>query len=242
MPAPEPASKVQAEEDPAPELQYQVATGWMRRGDTQKARQAFQEVVQRYPASRFARQARAQLERLPAQAAPATASAVTNPNAPHTPSRDEAIAQWRTRYEAESQAGRPHTITEEDIRGISKSSGRAKPVEPSARRVSIANSEPPTSGSGDQLSLTSAHIEGDMATLQVNYRLGGTHARAVYAGARVMFPNAGYFSYGAEALTPGAGETVITVRVGSENRPTSVRLMFFESQGVMFFSREVPWP
>jgi tetratricopeptide (TPR) repeat protein len=213
------------------EEQYRLALAWLRRGDPDQARRSLEEVIRKHPASPYARRAQEQLDRLPPSASSAAAQ------------RERALAELRERLRQESSEGKKHApITEEDIRGLSKTPGDMK----GPRVAPAPAAEPAPQNPGNQLSLLSAATENGQLILRVSYHLAAEHPRPVHAAARVAYPAGNsLFAYGAETLSRGSGQTIIALRLNvpvETQRPASIRLMLFESQGPMFFSVTVPYP
>ncbi len=230
---------VEETEDPGAEVRYRVAQDWLKRGETEKARQALAELVTLYPRSRYRREAQLQLDNLPRAPSPARPAA-----------REESFDAWKARYEAEVAAGRkPPTFTDEELAAM-KRGGSRRPTPPASLPPSIAQAaRPAPAPEGVHLSLLSASLEADRVVLRLAYQLPTSPGqRAVYAGARLSFPRwpQTYFAYSTQALATGSGETQVAVEVPEKvlaaGRPSSVRLMLFESQGPMFFSQDVPYP
>lgn len=232
------AKAVEEAEDPGAEVRYRVAQDWLKRGEKEKARQALAELVTLYPRSRHRREAQLQLDNLPRAPSPARPAA-----------REESFDAWKARYEAEVAAGRkPPTVTDEELAAM-KRGGSRRPTPPASLPPSIAQAaRPATAPPGVQLSLLSVLLEADRVVLHLAYQLPASRQHAVYAGARLSFPRwpQTYFAYSAQALATGSGEAQVAVEVPAEvlaaGRPSSVRLMLFESQGPMFFSQDVPYP
>ena len=103
VPAPPP---VVADEDPAPELQFRLGLSYLKQKKPAQARDAFEEVLQKYPASRFAADARAQLEQLDGGTGTPATSVEPAASAPFA-AGDDLVAElqyrvamsWMTRHE-----------------------------------------------------------------------------------------------------------------------------------------------
>lgn len=211
-----------ADEDPAPQLQYRVAMNWVTRQNNEKARQAFQELLRKYPTSRYAADARAQLARLPAAEAPAA-------KAPVVEASSESVAP-----------SPPGTITNADVQRMAAGKGRPASGESPAK-------QPVLPALGDSLTLLSSETSGGQMILRLRYRLAIGRTRSVHAAVRVVFPepHAPVFVYSPETMQGGAGETIVRVPLPPQLagiKPVAARLMLFESNGPMFYSHDVPWP
>ena len=210
-----------ADEDPAPQLQYRVAMNWVTRQNSAKARQAFEELLRKYPTSRYAGDARAQLARLPAAEAPAA-------KAPPVETRSEPVAP-----------SPPGTITNADVQRLAAGGARTGSGEGPAR-------QPVLPALGDSLTLVSSETSGGQMVLRLRYRLAIGRTRSVHAAVRVVFPepHPPVFVYSPETVQGGAGETTVRVPLAQQLisiKPVGARLMLFEANGPMFYSHDVPW-
>lgn len=217
----EPFSNV-VDEDPAPQLQYRVAMNWVTRNNPAKARQAFEELLRKYPTSRYAGDARAQLARLPVSEAPAA-------KAPPVDTRSEPTAP-----------SPPGTFTNADVQRLAAGAARAASGETPAKQAVLP-------ALGDSLTLLSSEISGGQMILRLRYRLAIGRTRSVHAAVRVVFPepHPPVFVYSPETVQGGAGETTVRVPLAQQLisiKPVGARLMLFESNGPMFYSHDVPWP
>jgi len=214
-----------ADDDPAPQLQYRVAMNWVARQNPAKARQAFEELLRKYPTSRYAGDARTQLARLPAETP-----------AEKAPAAKAVPAEARN----EPATSSPGTITNADVQRMAAGMAKAPSGEAPAR-------QPVLPALGDSLALVSSETSGGNMNLRLRYRLAIGRTRSVHAAVRVVFPepHPPVFVYSPETVQGGAGETTVRVPLApqmSAIKPVAVRLMLFEANGPMFYSHDVPWP
>jgi hypothetical protein len=222
-----------AGDDLVAELQYRVAMNLMSRQEPAKAREAFEEVVKKYPASSYAREARAKLAQLP----------VSAPTAP---------AKTVSQAQPAPKAGPPaNSITNEDFRRLGS---KSSPVSSAAQRSQTAPPPAPKPESertlptlGDKISLVGSDVAGDKLILTLRYQLAMGRSQKVYAAARVVFPepHSPVFAYSSETFQASSGMVLVQVPVTNQTatvRPISVRLMMFEANGAMFYSQDMPWP
>lgn len=220
-PGPGPFSPI-VDEDPAPQLQYRVGTSWLERKNPAKARQAFEDLLRKYPTSRYASEARAQLTRMPAAEAPTVKAAPAEARSEPTPPSP------------------PGTFTNADVQRLAGGTPKTGAAEAPAR-------QPVLPALGDSLTLVSSETSGGNMILRLRYRLAIGRTRSVHAAVRVVFPepHPPVFVYSPETVQGGAGETTVRVPLAAQMvaiKPVAARLMLFEANGPMFYSHDVPWP
>jgi len=248
-------------EEEAAEAQFKTALGLLQRKQTAPARGALQELAQKYPNTKSAREARALLAQIPEERQAAQAAA--RPAVP--PAREPAAATAaRGSVAARTAAGKPaasgagtaaasagpaqaeqsrRVFTSDDLAGgrVSGSVRRAAPSIPASLQSSQAGQ---SSGQGvkaalqDELRLLRTSYESGQWTVEVEYNLVTTHARPVYLGAWMTDATVSRrLGYTAAPMSSGRG----TARIVLPSIPptaSNLRIVFFEDKGALFFTRD----
>jgi hypothetical protein len=248
-------------EEVAAEAQFKTALGLLERKQTAAARGALQELAQKYPNTKSAKDARALLSQIPEERPAAQAAA--RPAVP--PAREQAAARGaKGGLAAKAAAGKPaasgagtaaasaapaqaeqsrRVFTSDDLAAgrLSGSFPRATPSIPSSLQSSQAG---PSSGQGikaalqDELRLLRATYESGQWTVEIEYNLLSTHTRPVYLGAWMTDATVSRrLGYTAAPMSSGRA----TARIVLPSVPptaSNLRIVFFEEKGALFFTRD----
>lgn len=216
-------------------LLYQIGLNFLRKGQRTQARQTLQEVVQKYPDSRVAPDARSMLKRFeeppprPGQARTGTASR----SAP------------RPRRGA-GERGTSVVTTDELLEGrrAPRTARRRKPaaLPPSIQAARTGSNRRASAATRDDVRLISVTQQQGNLVVLVQYRLASQHQRPVHVGAWVLSGGAARnFSYSASPIVPGGGTTRVTLS-GASSNVSRLRIAFFEEGGRRFFSKDLTVP
>ncbi len=202
------------------------------RKQTRQARTLLQELVEHYPATQAAAQARDLLPQIPdepppAPRRPAEASQVAATAAPPAPPRTApAPAVKREDSVSEALAGRSRPTAQRPIIPDSLRAGQAS--QPGA---SVA-------AAPDDVRVVSAAWQGQSLAVEVEYTLRSAHSRAVFLGAWMRSESvSGRLGYTFAPMNAGRGSTRLVLS-GVPANVSLLRLAFFEEKGDLFFSRD----
>jgi len=246
-------------EEQAAEAQFKTALGLLQRKQTAAARGALQELAQKYPNTKSAREARALLSQIPeerpaaqaaarpavpparepaaATAAPGSAAAKTAAGKPAAPGAGAAAASA-----APAQADQSRRVfTSDDLAAgrVSGSFRRAAPSIPSSLQSSQASpSQGIKAAVQDDLRLLRASYESGQWTVEIEYNLLSTHTRPVYLGAWMTDATVSRrLGYTAAPMSSGRA-TARVVLPGIPPTASNLRIVFFEEKGALFFTRD----
>ena len=235
-------------EDEAAEVRYQMAVNFLSKGQTTQARRTLQEIIQKYPQSRFAEDARDLLERIP------------EPRP--TPARGPAVVARSTRSGAVSSSSRQRqarepaadlsewkssVVTTDDLlegRGTSRIARRRKQasIPPSLQAARTPAVQGARSASRDNVRLISVTRQPGKVVLLVQYHLATQHQRPVLVGAWVLSgSSAQNFGYSASPIAPGRGTATVTLS-GVPPDLSRLRIAFLEQGGQRFFTKDLTVP
>ena len=235
-------------EDEAAEVRYQMAVNFLSKGQTTRARRTLQEIIQKYPQSRFAEDARDLLERIP------------EPRP--TPARGPAVVARSTRSGAVSSSSRQRqarepaadlsewkssVVTTDDLlegRSTSRTARRRKQasIPPSLQAARTPAVQGARSASRDNVRLISVTRQPGKVVLLVQYHLATQHQRPVLVGAWVLSGgSAQNFGYNASPIAPGRGTATVTLS-GVPPDLSRLRIAFLEQGGQRFFTKDLTVP
>jgi hypothetical protein len=247
-------------EEQAAEAQFKVALGLLQRKQTAPARDALQQLAQKYPNTKSAKEARALLSQI-AEERPA-AQAAAHPAAP--PAREQAAVKGaKGGAAAKTAAGKPaaagagtaagsaaaqaeqsrRVFTSDDL-AAGRLSGSVRKAAPSIPASLQSSQVGQSSGQGikaalqDELRLLRTSYESGQWTVEVEYNLITTHARSVYLGAWMTDPTVSRrLGYTAAPMSSGRA-TARVVLPGVPPTASNLRIVFFEEKGALFFTRD----
>ncbi len=220
-------------EDEAAEVRYQMAVNFLSKGQTTQARRTLQEIIQKYPQSRFAEDARDLLERIP-EPRPTSAR---GPAVVARSTRSGAREPVADRSERKSSV-----VTTDDLlegRGTSATARRRKQasIPPSLQAARTPAVQGARSASRDDVRLISVTRQPGKVVLLVQYRLATQHQRPVLVGAWVLSGgSAQNFGYSTSPIAPGRGTATVTLS-GVPPDLSRLRVAFFEQGGQRFFTK-----
>jgi hypothetical protein len=248
-------------EEVAAEAQFKSALSLLERKQTAPARDALQQLAQKYPNTKSAKEASALLSQIPEDRPAAQAAA--RPTVP--PAREQAAAKGaKGGAAAKTAAGKPaasgaataaapagpaqaeqsrRVFTSDDLAAgrVSGPVRRAAPSIPASLQSSQVGG---SSGQGikaalqDELRLLRTSYESGQWTVEVEYNLVTTHARSVYLGAWMTDPTVSRrLGYTAAPMSSGRA----TARIVLPSIPptaSNLRIVFFEDKGALFFTRD----
>lgn len=217
---------------------------FLRRQQTTQARQVLQDLIQKYPRSRPASDARDLLRQIPetpptqAQAPPVAARATPHP---------AATRQQSVREPERPGEDRPSVITTDDLaarrRGPLLGERRTPASLPPSLRSSQAAPPPVQSAAAAQndVRVISVTPEQGRVVVSVQYYLASQHQRPVFVGAWVLTGGAArHFGY-SSPISQGSGTTRVVLS-GASPDLTNLRLAFFEEGGQRFFTKDLIIP
>ena len=241
-------------EDEAAEVRYQMATNFLRRGQNAQARQTLQEVIQKYPDSRFAQESRSLLKQIPEPRPtparrPTVVARTTRSGAVASPRRRrQAPEPVADRYLSEGASeGKRSVITTDDLLeggGAVRTTRRRKQVSipPSLRAARAPSVQGVAAAARDDVRVISLTRQPGKVVALLQYRLASQHQRPVLVGAWVLSGgSARNFSYSASPIAPGQGTTSVTLS-GVSPDLSHLRIAFFEQGGQRFFTKDLTVP
>ncbi len=251
------AERAQREEQMA-EAQFKSATNLLSRNQTGPARHALQELIQKYPATRSARDARSLLPQIPDERQPAEVAAARPPAAPPRERPAPSLPgvarlpgsvanQLRTPgnaappAEPEPEAGR-RVFTGEDLAGGRTPSVQRRtpsiPASLQSSQVPAAAAQSVKAAVQDELRLLKATYDSGGWTVEVEYNLISSHTRAVYLGAWMTDPTVSRrLGYTAAPMSSGRATARISLP-GVPPGASNLRIVFFEDKGTLFFTKD----
>jgi len=261
-PAPAAAAVPQARrEEQAAEAQFKTALSLLQRKQTAPARQALQDLAQKYPNTKSAREGRALLSQIPEERQAAQAAA--RPAVP--PAREPAAAKGaKGGAAARTAAGKPaasgagaaasavpaqaeqsrRVFTSDDlaagrVSGATALRRTAPSIPPSLQSSQVSPSQGVKAAVLDDLRLLRASYESGQWTVEVEYNLVSTHARPVYLGAWMTDATVSRrLGYTAAPMSSGRA-TARVVLPGVPPTASKLRVVFFEEKGALFFTRDL---
>lgn len=235
-------------EDEAAEARYQMAVNSLSKGQSTQARRMLQEIIRKYPNSRFAEDARDLLERIPKpRPAPARRpTVVARANSPSARTRRQAPGPVADPSESASE-GKRSVITTDDLlegRGGARITRRRKQISipPSLRAAQARPVRGASAAARNDVRLISATRQPGKVVLLVQYHLVSRHQRPVLVGAWALGGgSARNFGYSASPIAPGRGTTTVTLSGVSPNL-SRLRIAFIEQGGQRFFTKDLTVP
>ena len=241
-------------EDEAAEVRYQIVLNLLRKGQNAQARQTLQEVIQKYPNSRFTQDARSLLKQIPEPRPsparrPAAVARATRPSAVASPRpRRQAPGPVADRYPSEGASeGKSSVITTDDLlegRSGARTTRRRKQasIPPSLRAAQVRPAQSASAAARDNVRLISLTRQPGKVVALLQYRLASQHQRPVLVGAWALSGgSARNFSYSASPIAPGQGTTTVTLS-GVSPDLSRLRIAFFEQGGQRFFTKDLTVP
>lgn len=227
------------------EAQYEIALNLLRRKQMAPARAALEQIVQKYPDTDAAAQARDLLKQIPA---PTEVAHVSPPPAPARPApvpRAERPAAQAPPPPPEETSGGKRVITTEDLaaRKSPVTEARKAPSIPaSLQAAQVPAPQSAATSVRDDVRLASATREQGQLVLMVDYVLASPHTRQVFLGAWMRDESVSRrLSYTATPMKAGRGSARV-VLPGIPPNVTSLRVVFFEENGALFFTKDFTIP
>lgn len=232
-PATAPAPAASRAEDEA-EARLQVATRMLDRKQTRQARALLQELMQRYPTTQAAAQARDLLPQIPDEPSPPPARPAASSRVAVAPAPVAAPpAQPRT-----PPAAKREDPISEALAGRSRPTAQ-RPIIPDSLRGGQPGQ--PTAGVAagpDEVRVLSAAYQGNALVVEVEYTLRSAHARAVFLGAWMRSESvSGRLGYTFAPVNGGRGSARLVLS-GIPANVSSLRLTLFEEKGDLFFTKD----
>ena len=235
-------------EDEAAEVRYQMAVNFLSKGQTTQARRTLQEIIRKYPQSRFAEDARDLLERIPEpRPTPARGPAVVA-RSRRSGAVSSSSRQRQTREPgADLSEWKSSVVTTDDLlegRGTSRTARRRKQasIPPSLQAARTPAVQGARSASRDNVRLISVTRQPGKVVLLVQYHLATQHQRPVLVGAWVLSGgSAQNFGYNASPIAPGRGTATVTLS-GVPPDLSRLRIAFLEQGGQRFFTKDLTVP
>lgn len=232
------------------EAQYSIALNLLRRKQTAPARQALQELIQKYPRTKTAREARDLLVQIPEEPAQLAAA---RPPAPPVRERAAGAVAPAARGGAATRRSEPppaepqqteragRMITSDDLAAgrLPSVPRRAAPSIPaSLQSAQTGAAQGVKAAVQDQLRLLRAAYDAGQWVVDVEYDLFSAHTRPVYLGAWMRDENVSRrLGYTAAPMTAGRS-TARIVLPGVPPDASNLRVVFFEEKGALFFTRD----
>lgn len=248
------AQQAQREEQAA-EAQFKTALNLLERRQMAAGRRALQQLVQKYPATRSAREARGLLEQIPQEREPAELAAARPPAAapwervasPAPVRRPAATGGTATApgaaatpAEPEPETGR-RVFTSDDLAGgrMPTLPRRTPSIPASLQSAQVgAPSQSVKAAALDELRLLKAGYESGQWTVEVEYNLVSSHTRPVYLGAWMTDQSVSRrLGYTAAPMASGRATARINLP-GVPPTASNLRIVFFEDKGALFFTRD----
>ncbi len=252
------AASPTSREEEAAEAQYKIAVNMLRRQQIAQGRQALQELLQRYPRTRFAADARDLLKQIPEPVQPRPVqppltqppTAVARSRTPATPppGRPEPVPAptLRERFEQERPSAKPSATATEEVAGSRGSpTGARRPpasLPPSLQNAQSSAAQSAAATAQNDVRVISAVPEQGQVVLNLEYHLATQRPRPVFVGAWVQSGAVSrYFGYSSSPIAPGRGQTRV-ILPGAPADLSNLRIAFFEEGGQRFFIKDVTIP
>jgi len=247
-------------EEVAAEAQFKSALSLLERKQTAPGRDALQQLAQKYPNTKSAKEARALLSQIPEDRPAAQAAA----RPAVSPAREQAAAKGaKGSLAAKAAAGKPaasgagtaasavpaqaeqsrRVFTSDDL-AAGRASGSFRRTAPSIPPSLQSSQVGASSGQGvkaalqDELRLLRTSYESGQWTVEVEYNLLTAHTRTVYLGAWMTDPTVSRrLGYTAAPMSSGRA-TARIVLPGIPPTASNLRIVFFEEKGALFFTRD----
>jgi hypothetical protein len=240
--APPAAATPASRDEQMAEAQYQIAVNLLKRNQIAPARQALQELVQKYPQAKVTRDARYLLLQLPAESGGPLAAARPASPAPALGARAPA-ARTAAKPPVEpppeqERAGR--VITSEDLAGgrVPIAPRRTPSIPASLQSAQAAPVDSAKAAARDDVRLLAATYGSGQWVIDVEYDLASAHARQVYLGAWMRDETVSRrLGYAAAPMSSGRAAARV-VLPGVPPNASNLRIVFFEDKGNLFFTRD----